>query len=102
MNNNNKVYMMIEQDQLTAAVKEAMKSVLSIDYKKEKQENVTQLGEYVSQYEAMKMLNRKTTWFHNKRKSGELPAKKSANQWWYKKSDLENFINNGVESLLGL
>ena len=53
----------------------------------------------ISQEEAMKMLGRKTTWFHNKRISGELPAIKSANKWWYKKSIIQKFIENGRKSM---
>ncbi len=68
----------------------------SKEQKKDKESNV--VGDYVPQREAMKILNRKTTWFHLKRKSGELTAVKSANQWWYKLSDLQNYVKNGVFS----
>ena len=95
---NNKIFMMVDKDQLQEVVESAMRKVLSFDTKSQSQE-VKQLGDYISQSEAMKMLNRKTTWFHLKRKSGELSAKKSANQWWYKRSDLENFVNGGLDPI---
>ena len=94
---NNKYFMMVDKDDLQEVVERAMRKVLSSEAKVQTNE-VKQLGEYVPQSEAMKMLNRKTTWFHLKRKSGELIAKKSANQWWYKKSDLENFVTSGFDS----
>jgi len=89
--------MMVDNDQLQEVVENAMRNVLSSDIK-DKPPEVKQLGEYVSQNEAMKMLNRKTSWFYLKRKSGELSAKKSANQWWYKRCDLENYVKNGFDS----
>ena len=92
-----KVFMLVQTDQLKELIENAVRKALEV--KKEVViEEQTQLGEYVPQVRAMKILNRKTTWFHNKRKSGELIAVKSANQWWYKRSDLEEYVVNGTSS----
>jgi hypothetical protein len=54
------------------------------------------LGDYISEKEAQELLNRKTTWFWQKRKSGELSGKKAGNQWFYRKEDIISFIDNGI------
>ena len=54
------------------------------------------LGDFISEKEAQELLNRKTTWFWQKRKSGELNGKKAGNQWFYKKEDIIGFIENSV------
>ena len=94
---NNNVFMMVDKDQLEEVVENAVRKAMNIKAETPKEES-DQLGEYVSQIIAMKILNKKTTWFHLKRKSGELTAIKSANQWWYKRSDLENYVKRGIES----
>ena len=91
----NNVFMMVDKNQLEEVVESAVRKAM--DTKKEtSKEETNQLGEYVSQIVAMRILNRKPTWFHLKRKSGELPAIKSANQWWYKRSDLEDYVKRGM------
>ncbi|MBT3300884.1 MAG: helix-turn-helix domain-containing protein [Bacteroidetes bacterium] len=52
------------------------------------------LGEWIPESEAQKLLGRKTTWFYKMRKSGELDGKKRGNKWWYRLSDIQNFIEN--------
>lgn len=54
------------------------------------------LGDYIPEEEAMKLLGRGKTWFWDKRKSGELPGKKAAGRWYYKKNDLKKYIENGT------
>ncbi len=79
-------------------LQEIISNAVNIALKAPKQEErleIEQVGDYYSQLVVMKLLNRKPTWFHNKRKSGELPAIKSGNQWWYKKTDIEDFVKNG-------
>ncbi len=92
----NNLFMMVDKDQLQEVVETAVRNALNTKSESPRAES-DQLGEYVSQMVAMKILNRKTTWFHLKRKSGELTAIKSANQWWYKRSDLEDYVKNGIE-----
>ena len=92
----NNMFMMVDKAQLQEVVETAVRKALNSKSESPKSES-NQLGEYVSQAVAMKILNRKTTWFHLKRKSGELSAIKSANQWWYKRSDLEDYVKNGIE-----
>ena len=72
----NKVFMMVEKDQLLELIENAVRKGLSVK-QKPKEEKQDELGEYVPQIKAMKILNRKTTWFHLKRKTGELTARKS-------------------------
>jgi len=53
------------------------------------------LGDYINEKEAKNMLNKGTTWFWNKRKAGELKAKKAGNNWYYQRKDIIKFIENG-------
>ncbi len=57
---------------------------------------VKELGDYISEKEAQELLNRKTTWFWQKRKSGELSGKKAGNQWFYLKEEIIRFIDSGI------
>lgn len=92
-----KIFMMVDRDQLKEIVEQSVRKAIS-QKANVNQVRGSQLGDFIPQSEAMKILNKKTTWFHLKRKSGELPAIKSANQWWYKKEDLEAFVKNGCVS----
>ena len=56
------------------------------------------LGDYISEKQAKELLSKGTTWFWNKRKSGELTGRKAGNQWYYRKSDIQRFIENGEKS----
>ena len=56
------------------------------------------LGDLMPEEEAKALLSRGTTWFWEKRKSGELKAKKAGNKWYYKRSDILKFIENGRSS----
>ncbi len=56
------------------------------------------LGDYVTEAEAKKQLNRKTTWFYNKRNTGELKGRKSGGRWYYRRSDIIKMIDNGKAS----
>ena len=85
--------LMVEKSELEEIIKGAISDLVPAIKKSSQDEK--SVGEYIPQSEAMKILNRKTTWFHLKRKSDELPATKSGNQWWYKKEDIESFVKNG-------
>ena len=50
------------------------------------------LGDWIPESEAQQILGRKTTWFYNKRISGELEGKKRGGKWWYKIADIQAFI----------
>jgi hypothetical protein len=56
------------------------------------------LGEYMPEKQAKELLLKQTTWFWNKRRSGELTGRKAGNQWYYKTSDIQKFIENGKKS----
>lgn len=49
-------------------------------------------GDYIDQQTAMELLHRKPTWFWNMRRSGKLIGKKAGGSWYYKKSEILNFI----------
>lgn len=55
------------------------------------------LGDFITEKEAKELLSRATTWFWNKRQSGELTGCKAGNQWYYKRSDILKFIENGKQ-----
>jgi hypothetical protein len=52
------------------------------------------LGDFIPEETAMELLGRGKTWFFNKRKSGELPGKKAAGRWYYRKDDILKYIQN--------
>ena len=56
------------------------------------------LGDYITEKEAKVILSKGTTWFWNKRQSGELTGRKAGNNWYYKRSDILMFIENGKKS----
>ena len=60
----------------------------------------TVLGDYISEKQAKELLAKGTTWFWNHRKSGVLKGRKAGNQWYYRKSDIQGFIENGEKSIL--
>ena len=93
---NEKLLIMIDKDQLQEIVENAVRKAMNLK-PEPSNEGLNQLGEYVTQAVAMKILSRKNTWFHTKRKSGEIIGKKSGNQWWYKRRDLENYLKRGLE-----
>ncbi|MCF8374160.1 MAG: helix-turn-helix domain-containing protein [Bacteroidales bacterium] len=96
MEANNLSFVYLNKEELSKVVREAISEVIGQMGPSNQESN--SIGEFVSLKEAMKILGRKTTWFHNKRESGELPATKSGNQWWYQKEDILRFIKNGKES----
>lgn len=52
-------------------------------------------GEYISEKEAIEELGKKSTWFWNKRKSGELPFVKVGGKVWYHQADLLRLFSHG-------
>lgn len=53
------------------------------------------LGDFIPEKDAKELLSKGTTWFWNKRQSGELTGRKAGNQWYYRKSDILKMIENG-------
>jgi hypothetical protein len=53
------------------------------------------LGGYISEQEAKHLLSKGTTWFWNMKKAGKLKGKKAGNRWYYKRSEILGFIENG-------
>lgn len=58
------------------------------------QEVNTSLGEFISEKEARKILDRKTTWFYEQRRSGRLPYSKVGSKVYYKRENLFNLLKN--------
>lgn len=58
------------------------------------------LGDFISEKDAKILLSKGTTWFWNKRQSGELLGRKAGNQWYYSKSEIQSLIGNGKSSKL--
>ena len=52
------------------------------------------LDDYVSEFEAKKLLGRGTTWFWERRRSGELPYTKLGGQVYYLMSDLVKYLED--------
>ena len=53
----------------------------------------------ISEVEAKKLLGRETTWFWQKRKSGELKYRKMGNKNYYRLSDIEALFVEPTESI---
>jgi len=51
------------------------------------------LGDYISEAEAKKLLDKKTTWFWNRRQSGQLPFSKIGGTNYYSRQDILNLLN---------
>lgn len=63
-----------------------------------KPQDKSALGDYISEKEAKSLLSKGTTWFWNKRQSGELTGRKAGNQWYYSKKEILNLIEKGKPS----
>ena len=50
-------------------------------------------GDYISEKDAIEELGKGSTWFWNKRKSGELPFVKVGGKVWYHQADLLNLFS---------
>ena len=73
----------------------AVKDIRSLQEKLSSSDNKEILGDFISEEEAMLLLNRGKTWFWQKRNSGELPGKKAAGRWYYSKRAINQFISHG-------
>jgi hypothetical protein len=51
------------------------------------------VGDYISEVQAKKLLKKKTTWFWNKRTCGELPFTKVGNTIYYSKADIQKLFD---------
>lgn len=97
METQNKSYLLITEEEITPIIEKALQRALAGQNQFQSNKEVL-MEDMVSQEEAMKLLGRKNTWFYNMRMTGQLHGTKSANKWWYNKSDLQNFIRNGQRS----
>jgi hypothetical protein len=53
------------------------------------------LDGYISEKQAMQIINKKSTWFWQMRKNGEIPYKKIGKTIYYSRIDLESLLKNG-------
>ena len=56
-----------------------------------------QIGDFVTEDHAKKLLCKKTTWFYNQRKADRLCGFKVGSKRFYKMSDLIKFVDDGKE-----
>ncbi len=91
-NQNENLYVLVSSEKLD-------KILESIEYIKQKvtKDNIknNSLGDYISEKEAKSLLSKGTTWFWNKRKTGDLRGRKAGNKWYYKKQEIIKFIDKG-------
>jgi hypothetical protein len=50
------------------------------------------LGEYIPQTAAIEKLDRRETWFYERRKDGTLPGTQVGGSYYYRIEDLDNYI----------
>jgi hypothetical protein len=55
---------------------------------------INSIGDYISEREAKKLLNKKTTWFWNMRKNGKLAFSKMGGTNFYSKSDIIKLLES--------
>lgn len=88
---NNKYFMMMP-DGFYDEFKQLANDVKTVLNQLPNSGNNPPLGDWIPESDARSLLGRKTTWFYNKRISGELTGKKRGGKWWYAKSEILKFI----------
>jgi hypothetical protein len=78
--------------QLVDEIKQLLNEI-KLNQSSQKEVN-TSLGEFISEKEARKILDRKTTWFYEQRRSGRLPYSKVGSKVYYKRENLFNLLKN--------
>ena len=68
-----------------------LKMLKDIDDKLNKPKSI---DDYVSELEAKQLLGRGTTWFWERRRSGELPYTRLGKQVYYLRKDLVNYLED--------
>lgn len=74
---------------------EAVKAIKHLQDELNKKDETDALGDFIEEKRAMELLKRGKTWFWEKRKTGELPGKKAAGRWYYRKEDIKKLIIDG-------
>lgn len=92
-----KSYLLISEEEITPIIENAINKAFTNRNFSMNSDSTEVIDEYITEDEARKVLGRKTTWFYNARRSGELTAIKRANKWWYKKSDINAFIKGSLK-----
>jgi hypothetical protein len=57
-----------------------------------KSDSTPVFGEFISEKDARKLLDRKTTWFYEQRRSGRLPYSKVGSKVYYKLIDIHKLL----------
>jgi hypothetical protein len=65
------------------------------DIERQLSEKKHKMNEYISEADAKKMFDKKTTWFWERRRAGELPYTKVGSQVYYKRKDLIQYLEKG-------
>lgn len=63
---------------------------------------VHSVGDYLSEQEAKKLLNKKTTWFWKMRTSGQIASTKIGGTNYYEKKDILNILDKNKKNIPGL
>lgn len=92
-----KMYFLVSEEDITPIIENAVNKAFTNRNLGKNTELTEVIDEFITEDEAKKVLGRKTTWFYNARRSGELTAIKRANKWWYKKSDINEFIKGSIK-----
>jgi hypothetical protein len=92
--NEYKTFVLIPEEILDELI-QAIRDLKKIQDVLKQEDHSGTLSDFVTEDKAKELLGRGTTWFWNKRKTGELSGKKAAGRWYYKSIDLKKFIENG-------
>jgi len=76
--------------QLVDEIKQLLNEI-KLNQSSQKEVN-TSLGEFISEKEARKILDRKTTWFYEQRRSGRLPYSKVGSKVYYRLIDIHKLL----------
>jgi hypothetical protein len=76
--------------QLVDEIKQLL-NVLKVN-QSSKSDSTPVFGEFISEKDARKLLDRKTTWFYEQRRSGRLPYSKVGSKVYYKLIDIHKLL----------
>jgi len=82
--------MLVPQNFLNG-IEETQKEILA--YVKKLKPTDENVGDYISEAQAKKLLKKGTTWFWNKRTANELPFTKVGNTIYYSKADIQRLFD---------
>ncbi len=89
--NESQIFSLVPSEVLSELLEAQNKIISLLSGSAERTEN--SIGDYITEPEAKRLLDRRATWFWAMRKSGKLPFSKVGNKIFYKRTDLIQLID---------